>query len=295
MNNTETNSNTTATILESRSSLNTLNTPESMSDTQRAAAGPSSIKFTKAEDKEEEDTGNVSLLLATDNQDTTPAQRGPYKHEQRSVKSSFQSITCFTFFICLIVMFINALTVGYKNSVVTTIEKRFEFSSGVSGILSGFLEFGSLITTLLVSYFCSRSHIPRAIALSSILCAAGSLLYALPHLLSDSYTANNSFMNQTVEDLICKGPQPVDHLEFSAALKSPKSPIAFLEEKFKLDPTCMLKVSNWQIFAILIIASILIGSSSAPLYTLGTTYIDNHVTKDKSSIYLGSWHKWTFH
>ena len=181
-------------------------------------------------------------------------------------------------------MFINALTVGYKNSVVTTIEKRFEFSSMISGVLSGCLELGSLVTTLLVSYFCSRSHIPKAIAISSIFCAIGSLMYALPHLLSDSYTINNKVLNKTTEDLICqlqKGHQ--NNLDYSALHQ--QSMKTFLEDKFKIDSSCLLNIHNYTVFAIFIVANILIGSSSAPLYTLGTTYIDNHVTKDNSSIF----------
>lgn len=63
----------------------------------------------------------------------------------RTRKKHFADIRCFTFFMCLIVMLTNALIVGYRNSVITTIEKRFEFSSVLSGILSGCLEFGSLI------------------------------------------------------------------------------------------------------------------------------------------------------
>lgn len=187
---------------------------------------------------------------------------------------------------CLIVMLINALTAGYKNSVVTTIEKRFEFSSGVSGVLSGCLEVGSLITTLLVSYFCSKSHIPRAIAISSILCAVGSFLYALPHLLTESYSIDNKGVNQTTDDLLCHVTEDFE-MKFSPLRQ--QSHISLLQEKFKINPECLLKLHNYGIFAILIIANFLIGSSSAPLYTLGTTYIDNHVTKDNSSIYLGTY------
>ena len=101
-------------------------------------------------------------------------------------------------------MLTNALIVGYRNSVITTIEKRFEFSSVLSGVLSGCLEFGSLIATLLISYFFTKSHIPRAIAFSSFFCAIGSLLYALPHYLSKPYTLNNINIHKTTDDLICK-------------------------------------------------------------------------------------------
>jgi hypothetical protein len=114
-------------------------------------------------------------------------------------KKYFEDIRCFTFFMCLIVMLTNALLVGYRNSVITTIEKRFEFSSVLSGVLSGCLEFGSLIATLFISYFFTKSHIPRAIAISSFFCAIGSFLYALPHFLSKPYTLNNLNIHKSTE------------------------------------------------------------------------------------------------
>lgn len=63
----------------------------------------------------------------------------------------------------------------------------------------------------------------------------------------------------------------------------------------KLDTSCLFKSSNYGYFIIFILANVLIGSSSAPLYTLGTTYIDNHVSKENSSVYLGKiWAKLNF-
>lgn len=195
---------------------------------------------------------------------------------------------------CLLVMLTNALTVGYRNSVITTIERRFEFSSVFSGVLSGCLELGSLVTTLFVSYFCAKSHIPRCVAASSLCCVVGSLLYALPHLLSGSYTLSNKAMNKSVEELLCKTPTAsnVTHIELQLnaqpqTQKMGDTVSAFLE-KFDINSKCLIKPSNMGHFTVLIIANVLIGSSSAPLYTLGTTFIDNHVTKDNSSIYLGS-------
>ena len=216
-----------------------------------------------------------------------------------SVNKCFSDIRCFTFFMCLIVMLTNALTVGYRNSVITTIEKRFEFSSVFSGVLSGSLEIGSLITTLFVSYFCAKSNMPKCIAISSLVCGLGSLLYALPHFLSGSYTVNNKVMNKTVEGLLCKIPSPklfnshngmnktsflelglktladTNSEETHTKLKAHADNIIAFLNPFDLDPSCLLKPSNYGHFAILIIASLLIGSSSAPLYTLGTTYIGN--------------------
>jgi hypothetical protein len=284
-----------------------------------------------------------------------PTVMGPFAGKpivSKSISNRFVDIRCFTFFMCLIVMLTNALSVGYRNSVITTIEKRFEISSVLSGVLSGCMEFGSLITTLLVSYFFSTSHIPRSIAASSLCCAVGSLLYALPHLLSGSYTLNNRVMNQSTEDLICRTSPASsllyrnsrlnqtslhaaaaaaavaaanrlngttilagdytnvndtqiknnfnglitsslflkDNYETNEALvqaqQAAAAVISFLNP-FDISEKCLLKPSNYGIFTILIIANVLIGCSSAPLYTLGTTYIDNHVTKENSSVYLG--------
>ena len=220
--------------------------------------------------------------------------------KKSKVKNFFEDIRCFTFFMCLIVMLTNALTVGYRNSVITTIEKRFEFSSVFSGVLSGCLELGSLITTLFVSYFCAKSHIPRCVAISSLCCVVGSLLYALPHLLSGSYTLNNKVMNKSMDDLLCKPvyytnnnnsiiEQQQQHLQLNAQPQKAAGDtvISFLK-KFDIDiAKCLIKPSNMGHFTVLILANVLIGSSSAPLYTLGTTYIDSHVTKDNASIYLG--------
>jgi len=174
-------------------------------------------------------------------------------------------------------MLTNALTVGYRNSVITTIEKRFEISSIMSGVLSGSLEIGSLLATLYVSYFCANSHIPRCIAISSICCAFGAFIYALPHFLSNSYTIGNKVMNKSTDDIMCQ------LAEFKEPGLSLAGDGASILNKLH---DCLGKSTSLSLFALLILANVLIGSSSAPLYTLGTTYIDNHVKKEDSSVYL---------
>ena len=205
---------------------------------------------------------------------------------------NFATINWFTLFMCLVVMLTNALTVGYRNSVITTIEKCYEFSSIISGVLSGALEVGSLIATLLVSYFCAKSHIPKCIAISSLVCSLGSLVHALPHFLAgDSYTTNNKVMNKTVSDIMCKSTAgglsfPAgNNNEFGEQWRS--SPHEALRANpFGIDPDCLIKPNHYGHFLTLILANVLIGTSSAPLYTLGTAYIDNHVSQENSSVYL---------
>ncbi len=150
-------------------------------------------------------TNKLEIIIIDENQINNNNNNNNNNNRQKNFlinniqKKYFEDIRCFTFFMCLIVMLTNALLVGYRNSVITTIEKRFEFSSVLSGVLSGCLEFGSLIATLFISYFFTKSHIPRAIAISSFFCAIGSFLYALPHFLSKPYTLNNLNIHKSTE------------------------------------------------------------------------------------------------
>lgn len=58
-----------------------------------------------------------------------------------------------------------ALSSGYINSVITTIEKRFEIPSSLSGLIASSYEIGNVITVIFVSYLGSTRHIPVWIAI----------------------------------------------------------------------------------------------------------------------------------
>lgn len=66
----------------------------------------------------------------------------------------------FVFFLSFLVTLQQALSSGYINSVITTIEKRFEIPSSLSGLIASSYEIGNVITVIFVSYLGSRRHIP---------------------------------------------------------------------------------------------------------------------------------------
>lgn len=202
-------------------------------------------------------------------------------------RGHFSTINSFILYMCFCVMLTNALNVGYRNSVLTTIEKCYEFSSIISGILSGCLELGSLLATLIVSYFCAKSHIPRSIGFATLVCSLGSIIYALPHFMSESYTNNNKVINKTTSDIMCKAQTTTPRSNYSEREEWRNSPMSEKINPFGIDPECLLKPSQYGHFVTMIIANVLLGISSAPLYTLGTAYIDNHVSQENSSVYLG--------
>ena len=71
----------------------------------------------------------------------------------------------FVFLLSTLVTLQQALSSGYLNSVITTIEKRYEIPSSISGIVASMYEIGNVGTVIFVSYLGSRRHIPTWIAM----------------------------------------------------------------------------------------------------------------------------------
>ncbi|CAG2209557.1 SLCO3A [Mytilus edulis] len=171
-------------------------------------------------------------------------------------------VTC----MCLLMVTTGTMSTGYFNSVITTIEKRFEIGSSISGLIVASYEFGSLVTVIFISYLGGRRHIPKWISYGIFLMSLGAFLFALPHIIAKKYTVHRGISHNETEENICK---VVDDLSGQ------------YKEK------CIGETSgNWVYVLILISAQILIGTGGTPVLTLGTTYVDNHVPKDKAPAYL---------
>jgi len=81
----------------------------------------------------------------------------------------------FVFLLSFLVTLQQALSSGYINSVITTIEKRFEIPSSLSGLIASSYEIGNVITVIFVSYLGSRRHIPVWIAIGNSIIYAKSI------------------------------------------------------------------------------------------------------------------------
>ncbi|XP_041361891.1 solute carrier organic anion transporter family member 5A1-like [Gigantopelta aegis] len=175
------------------------------------------------------------------------------------------NIKIFVFFMCVLCTVASSMTTGYLNSVITTIEKRFEIGSSISGIIAASYEFGSLVAVVFVSFLGGGRHIPRWIGRGVSFMGVGALLFALPHVIAPKYSVHTGKISNFSVENICRVPlqQTLD------------SEMCFSENS-----------GNWIYVLILIVAQIFIGTGGTPILTLGIMYVDNHVAKDKSPAYL---------
>lgn len=155
-------------------------------------------------------------------------------------------------------------------SVLTTLERRFNLQSADVGVIASSFEIGNLALILFVSYFGARGHRPRLIGCGGIVMALGALLSALPEFLTHQYKYEAGEIlwgaegrdvcaaNGTASD---QGPDP--------------------------DLICRNRTTTNMMYLLLIGAQVLLGIGATPVQPLGVSYIDDHVRRKDSSLYIG--------
>uniref|UniRef100_A0A8C8H8S3 Solute carrier organic anion transporter family member n=1 Tax=Oncorhynchus tshawytscha TaxID=74940 RepID=A0A8C8H8S3_ONCTS len=145
------------------------------------------------------------------------------------------------------------LVSGYLKSSISTIERRYGFSSQKSGILASFNEVGNTVLIVFVSFFGSRVHRPRFIGGGALVASLAALMMALPHFISGpyEYTVHISRKSHTQ---ICT--QQESHAQQG-------------------------------VFPLLLLGQLLLGIGGVPIQPFGISYIDDYASKRNSPFYLG--------
>lgn len=120
----------------------------------------------------------------------------------------FATIQVFVLLACLLVTLNQALSSGYFNSVITTIEKRFDIPSRMTGLIASTFEIGNLITVIFVSYFGTHRHIPKWIGRGVVVTGLGSIVFSLAHFVARDNPLDMVNISGPLDDNICHIPSP---------------------------------------------------------------------------------------
>ncbi|XP_029640892.1 solute carrier organic anion transporter family member 5A1 [Octopus sinensis] len=233
--------------------------PSSLDTSTSGYSISSNVPFLKGRTEKDEYVRCAVNAASIGDDDERECGLGGFRPECLNVCANIRS---FVFFMCLLLVVTGSLSTGYLNSVITTIEKRFEIGSSISGLIAASYEFGSLVAVIFVSYLGSRRHIPKWIGVGVVFMGFGAIFFSMPHIIAEKYTLKDKIINSTKEN-ICRS------VAGGAGNR------------------CIDKNSgNWKYVLILIISQVLIGTGGTPILTLGTTYVDDHVTKEKAPLYL---------
>lgn len=184
----------------------------------------------------------------------------------RKKSSCFSNIKIFLISECAL-MLAQGTVGAYLVSVLTTLERRFNLQSADVGVIASSFEIGNLALILFVSYFGAKAHRPRLIGCGGIVMALGALLSALPEFLTNQYKIEKTFRTDIGRD-VCSN---------SSSLK----------DQAAEDAVCANKANTNRMYLLLIGAQVLLGIGATPVQPLGVSYIDDHVKKKDSSLYIG--------
>ncbi|XP_017378434.1 solute carrier organic anion transporter family member 1B1 [Cebus imitator] len=182
-------------------------------------------------------------------------------------------------------MFLAALSLSFiartlgavvMKSAIIHIERRFDISSSLVGLIDGSFEIGNLLVIVFVSYFGSKLHRPKLIGIGCFIMGLGGVLTALPHFFMGYYryskeTNINSSKNLTSTLATCLI-NPI----LSLNRTSPEI----------VGKGC-LKESGSYMWIVVLMGNMLRGIGEAPIAPLGISYIDDFATEGHSSLYLG--------
>ncbi|VDK44098.1 unnamed protein product [Anisakis simplex] len=154
--------------------------------------------------------------------------------------------------LCICAVCQGSIVNGFISTSISSLEKRFNLSSTQSG------------------------HKGRVIATGMVLVAIGSFLLILPHFLAGNYTVGEEHHNVCLNDNYNNNNNHKQQHSFSTADDV---------NSCSADDHTNSVNSIW--FYILLSSQLFIGIGAAPLFTLGISYLDENVSQNSVTLYLG--------
>lgn len=164
----------------------------------------------------------------------------------------------FLLLLCVASFLQGAAVNGLVNTVVTSVERRFDLHSYQSGLIASSYDIASCLCLTFVSYFGGQGHKPRWLGWGVLVMGTGSLVFALPHFAVGRYQAQ---VTEGAE--ACPADRSTGCADHASGLSGYR--LVFMLGQF------------------------LHGMGATPLYTLGVTYLDENVKSDHSPIYFGEY------
>ncbi|XP_053572040.1 solute carrier organic anion transporter family member 4A1 [Bombina bombina] len=160
------------------------------------------------------------------------------------------------FFLCVASFLQGMIVNGFINTVITSIERRFDLKSYHSGLIASSYDIAACVCLTFVSYFGGSGHKPRWLGWGVLIMGIGSIVFAMPHFTTDVYEVSLS------EDTgICRSNQTHQSTEGASSLSIYRY--------------------------VFMLGQFLHGIGATPLYTLGVTYLDENVKLSYSPVYIG--------
>ena len=186
-----------------------------------------------------------------------------------------------SFWSFVIVYMVFSMTHGilgsYSIPILTTLEKKFNLPSLVSGTMVTLSAIGYLINAPLMAYFIPNRYKVKTFAFAMLGTSVSSLLYLVPHFLYPTVlpdAKNLSYINESTfneeKNYLCYSNESYIQYSFDHANDAVRN-----------------NKPNWIAIGFMSTAEILHGLAGAPIWAIGVSMIDDYASLDLSSKLIG--------
>ena len=166
----------------------------------------------------------------------------------------------------------------YRSGTITTLEKRFQFTSAQLGVTATSFEVGHVGTVLFMGIF--TKHIPKWVGAAGLTVGVCGILTAIPHFIYGSGMKN---VDALTNDTLTNKSTGFSDLTICQTGFTNRTDLCAMEAVEHRDS------GYTAAYILLVISSIFLGITLSPMITIGLTFIDDTVTKKKASLYLGNY------
>uniref|UniRef100_A0A3B3UU78 Solute carrier organic anion transporter family member n=1 Tax=Poecilia latipinna TaxID=48699 RepID=A0A3B3UU78_9TELE len=161
------------------------------------------------------------------------------------------------FFLCVASFLQGMIVNGLINTVVTSIERRFDLPSYQAGLIASSYDIAACVCLAFVSYFGGTGHKPRWLGWGVLIMGLGSLVFSLPHFTAPPYLVS---MQEQIGMCSANSTSQCQNKEGGG-------------------------LSSYRF--VFMLGQFLHGIGATPLYTLGVTYLDENVSSNYGPVYMG--------
>ncbi|KAK4318476.1 hypothetical protein Pmani_010518 [Petrolisthes manimaculis] len=185
-----------------------------------------------------------------------------------------------------VVALVQGIFYTYANATLTTVEKRFHLPSKISGLVTTGNDVIQLVFAVPLSFTAGRGHRPRWLALGMMGAVVGCLFASLPHFIFGSGHTTTTTTTNTTISLLNATVLQVQNNMLCASESNMSSVCSESEESSSSSNSSDFGVQQYTVVSLHLIAQMLAGLASLLYYSIGYTYMDDAVSKDKIPVFL---------
>jgi len=146
---------------------------------------------------------------------------------------------------------------GTMAAIVTSLEKRYSLSSTQSGFIFSSYDIAFIITVIPIAHFTRNMRKPFVIGCAMLLLAFASVLFLIPHFVSNPYEPHSSGTPT------CDATRSLNCTESSG------------------------QVSDRKYYGLFVLAAIVTGVAAVPIWTTGLSHVENQAREETGPLLIG--------